>query len=63
MTLVSFGFGFGFCEKTAATLRLELRPKPKTSAEVIEHREDNWSRKRLLLDVGATDANDTATGL
>eukprot|EP00438_Fugacium_kawagutii_P017245 Skav220997 [mRNA] locus=scaffold2318:23656:30497:+ [translate_table: standard] len=29
-------------------------------AEAIEHREDNWSRRRLLLDVGATDAHDKA---
>ena len=33
-----------------------------TSAEAIEHREDNWLKRRLLLDVGATDADDTATG-
>eukprot|EP00438_Fugacium_kawagutii_P005320 Skav210294 [mRNA] locus=scaffold475:101380:109066:- [translate_table: standard] len=28
----------------------------------IEHREDNWSRRRLLLDVGATDFHGKATG-
>ena len=37
----------------------EFQPK---AAEAIEHREDNWSRRRLLLDVGATDADDKATG-
>ena len=34
--------------------------QPKAT-EAIEHREDNWSRRRLLLDVGATDADDKAT--
>ena len=29
--------------------------------KAIEHREDNWSRRRLLLDVGATDAHDKAS--
>eukprot|EP00435_Cladocopium_sp_Y103_P001343 s2782_g1.t1 len=31
------------------------------ATEAIEHREGNWSRRRLLLDVGATDAHDKAT--
>ena len=33
---------------------------PKAT-KAIEHREGNWSRRRLLLDVGATDAYDKAT--
>ena len=35
--------------------------QPKAT-KAIEHREGNWSRRRLLLDVGATDAHDKATG-
>ena len=31
-------------------------------AEAIEHREDSWSQKRLLLDVGATDEHDKVIG-
>ena len=31
------------------------------SCEAIEHRENSWSRRRLLLDVGATDAHGKAT--
>ena len=31
------------------------------TAEAIEHREGNWSKRRLLLDVGAT-ADDRAAG-
>ena len=33
--------------------------QPKVT-KAIEHREGNWSRRRLLLDVGATDAHDKA---
>ena len=39
---------------------LELGP---TFTEAIEHREDNWSKRRLLLDVGATDAHDKVSRL
>jgi hypothetical protein len=35
----------------------------KPPAEAIEHRDDNWSKRRLLLDVGATDADDKAAQL
>ena len=35
----------------------------QVNTEAIEHREDNWSKRRLLLDVGATDADDKASGL
>ena len=35
----------------------------QVNTEAIEHREDNWSKRRLLLDVGATDADDKVSGL
>ena len=35
----------------------------QVNTEAIEHREDNWSKRRLLLDVGATDAHDNVSRL
>ena len=40
----------------------QFRDSQLEATEAIEHREGNWSRRRLLLDVGATDAHDKATG-
>ena len=38
------------------------RPVCLPCAEAIEHREGNWSKRRLLLDVGATDAHGQVSG-
>ena len=50
-------------EQTSKQSCVRLAGWRRPPAEAIEHREGNWSRHRLLLDVGATDADDKAAWL